>query len=179
MANDILDRRGALGVLAGLGGAFALGGSALLGRSLAAATPAAAPASSMAHLPWPYRPVDPDTAGQRAFEGYQKGHCMYGTFEAIVGAVVEKLGPPYTGFPFEMFIYGMGGVYGWGTLCGTLNGCAAAIQVLSREHAPAQLRAQGDEVQDRAKSRRLSALPSLHRQVVRGFGEAGLFAGTG
>jgi hypothetical protein len=135
MSSEILDRRRALGLLAGLGGAVTLGGTALLGRTLAGA-PAAAPASAMAHLPWPYRRVDPDAAGQRAFDSYRKGHCMYGTFDAIVGTVAEQLGAPYTSFPFEMFLYGMGGVYGWGTLCGTLNGCAAAIQVLSPEPGP-------------------------------------------
>ena len=136
MGNDIIDRRSALGLLAGLGGAVTLGGTALLGRTPATPVPAAGPANAMAHLPWPYRQLDPEVAGQRAFEGYKKGHCMFGTFEAIVGAVGEKLGAPFTSFPFEMFIYGMGGVYGWGTLCGTLNGCAAAIQVLSPNPGP-------------------------------------------
>ncbi|MDR3672026.1 MAG: C-GCAxxG-C-C family protein [Holophaga sp.] len=136
MDNDTFDRRRALGLLAGLGGAVTLGGSALLGKTLLAGTPAAAPANAMARLPWPYRRVDPDAAGQRAFEGYKTGHCMFGAFDAIAGAVAEQLGAPYTGFPFQMFIYGMGGVYGWGTLCGTLNGCAAAIQVLSPNPGP-------------------------------------------
>jgi hypothetical protein len=60
---------------------------------------------------------------------------MYGTFEAIAGQVAEKLGAPYTGFPFAMFAYGAGGVHGWATLCGTLNGAAAAFQLLSTEPA--------------------------------------------
>jgi hypothetical protein len=134
--NETFDRRRALGLLAGLGGAVTLGGSALLGRTLAAGVPAAAPANAMAHLPWPYRMLDADAVGQRAFQGYKKGHCMFGTFDAIAGTVAEQLGAPYTSFPFEMFIYGMGGVYGWGTLCGALNGCAAAIQVLSPNPGP-------------------------------------------
>jgi len=137
MSIGTLDRRQALGLLAGLGGAATLGGAqALLPQAPKGGGQATAPAGLMAHLPWPYRALDPDLAGQRAFEGYKKGHCMFGTFEAIVGAVAEKLGAPYTSFPFEMFIYGMGGVYGWGTLCGTLNGCAAAIQVLSPNPGP-------------------------------------------
>ena len=136
MGNDTFDRRRALGFLAGLGGAVTLGGTALLGKTLLAGTPTAAPANPMAQLPWPYRHVDPDAAAQRAFEGYKTGHCMFGTFDAIVGSVAEQLGAPYTGFPFQMFIYGMGGVYGWGTLCGTLNGCAAAIQLLSPNPGP-------------------------------------------
>lgn len=132
MSQGTLDRRTALGVLAGLGGAAALGGS----RTLMAASEGPAPASAMAKVPWPYRALDPDVVGQRAFEGYKKHHCMYGTFEAIVGATAEQLGAPYTTFPFDVFTYGMGGVHGWGTLCGSLNGCAAAIQLLSPNPAP-------------------------------------------
>lgn len=129
MTSDLFDRRSALGLLAGIGGAT------LLGRTLAAGTPAV-PTSPMAKVPWPYRPLDPDATAQRAFEAYNRHHCMYGTFESIVGAVSEKLGAPYTDFPFEMFTYGMGGVDGWGTLCGALNGCSAAIQLLSAHPEP-------------------------------------------
>ena len=131
-----IDRRQALGFLAGIGGAVALGGAtkALSGASSEAGSPA--PKGTMAHLPWPYKTLDPDAVGQRAFDAYAKGHCMYGTFEAIVGSVAEKLGDPYKSFPFEMFIYGAGGVQGWGTLCGSLNGCAAAIQLLSANPEP-------------------------------------------
>lgn len=83
MSDDTFDRRRALGLLAALGGAVTLGGSALLGKALAAPAPSPAPANAMANLPWPYRHVDPDAAGQRAFEGCKKGHCMFGTFDAI------------------------------------------------------------------------------------------------
>ena len=79
-------------------------------------------ASGMRVLPWRYAALDPDATGDRAFAGYQKGHCMYGAFEAIAGPVAERLGAPYTSYPFEMFTYGAGGVNGWGTLCGALNG---------------------------------------------------------
>jgi len=135
MAEGILGRRQAIRLLAGLGGAATLGGAGTLLASTAAAQPAA-PAGAMARMPWPYRLIDPDAAGQRAFDGYHKGHCMYGTFEAVAGTVAEQLGAPYTSFPFQMFIYGMGGVYGWGTLCGALNGCAAALQLLSPNPGP-------------------------------------------
>jgi hypothetical protein len=136
METENLDRRHALGLLAGLGGAVTLGGTALLAQSATAQAPASGPVSALAHLPWPYRMLDPDAVGQRAFDSYKKGHCMFGTFEAIVGSVAGQLGAPYTSFPFEMFIYGMGGVNGWGTLCGALNGCAASLQLLSSNPGP-------------------------------------------
>ncbi len=90
----------------------------------------------MAQTPWPYKAIDPEVAGQRAYESYLKGHCMYGSFEAIVGPVAEQLGDPYKSFPFMMFKYGAGGANGWGTLCGALYGSLAAIQLLSPNPNP-------------------------------------------
>ncbi len=93
-------------------------------------------ASESMPVPWKYTPLDPDAVGQRAFNSYLKGHCMYGSFEGIVGLLGEKLGAPYNQFPFAMFKYGAGGGNGWGTLCGTLNGSMAAIQLLSPDPNP-------------------------------------------
>ena len=61
---------------------------------------------------------------------------MFGVLAPIVHGVAARLGPPYTAFPFAMFTYGAGGVAGWGTLCGTLNGAAAAFALLSPQPAP-------------------------------------------
>ncbi|MFO0582130.1 MAG: C-GCAxxG-C-C family protein [Anaeromyxobacter sp.] len=99
-------------------------------------TTAAPGAKGMAAMPWPYRKLDPAATGERAFKGYAKGHCMYGTFEALVGATAEQLGAEYQGFPYEMMTYGAGGVQGWATLCGCLNGAAAAFQILSPKPEP-------------------------------------------
>jgi hypothetical protein len=90
----------------------------------------------LATLPWPYAPLDPEQAAVRGFEGYGKAHCMYGAFEAIAGATAEQLGEPYTSFPFGLFEYGAGGIQGWGTICGALNGAAAAFKVLSKDPGP-------------------------------------------
>jgi hypothetical protein len=46
---------------------------------------------------------------------------MYAVFRGIVGALGDRFGEPYSWFPFEMMVYGLGGVAGWGTLCGALN----------------------------------------------------------
>ncbi len=136
MTHANLDRRQALKYLASIGGIAVAGGASSL-LAVPSPNPAqGAPKSTLARLPWPYKPLDPIAVGNRAYLDYGKHHCMYGTFEAIVGSVAEKLGAPYTDFPFELFTYGMGGVHGWGTLCGCLNGCAAAIQVLSANPEP-------------------------------------------
>jgi hypothetical protein len=122
-----INRRRMAAMVGGLAGAGAL--TSLFGASTDTA-------AEMKKTPWPYKPLDADKAAQRAYEAFLKGHCMYGGFEPIAGAVAEQLGSPYTDFPFAMFRYGAGGVNGWGTLCGAVNGCAAAIQLLSPDPGP-------------------------------------------
>ncbi len=128
-----IDRRKLVTMLGGLAG---VGAAATLVAHAEQATTANSSAAALQKLPWPYKPLDPEAAAQRGFEGYYKGECMYGTFEAIVGPVAEQLGSPYKDFPFMMFKYGGGGIKGWATICGTLNGAAAAIQLLSPNPDP-------------------------------------------
>lgn len=59
---------------------------------------------------------------------------MYGAFAAIIGALQQKAGFPFTQIPVEMTKYGGGGVAGWGTVCGTLNGSAAAINLVTADY---------------------------------------------
>ncbi len=82
-----------------------------------------------AGYPWAYEKLDAGATSERAYESFTKGHCMYGVFESIIGQLGEKLGEPYKSFPVDMMDYGMGGVMGWGTLCGALNGAAAVISL--------------------------------------------------
>ena len=92
--------------------------------------------SAMRAVPWPYQALDAAAVAQRGFDSYLKHHCMYGAFEAIAGSVADRWGEPYTDFPFEMFAYGAGGINGWATICGALNGAAAAFQLLSSKPEP-------------------------------------------
>ncbi len=112
----------------------AAAGAGLVGRARASA-PDAKPAAG-GKTPWVYQPLEPDAVAERAFASYAKGHCMYGCFESIVGTLADRAGEPYRSFPFDMFVYGAGGVAGWGTLCGALNGAAAAFQLLSAKPQP-------------------------------------------
>ncbi len=131
MENQI-DRRKLVTLLGGLAGVGAV--ATLAAHADQVATKA--PASAMQKVPWPYKPLDPEVAAQRAFAGFYKAECMYGSFEAVAGPVAEQLGAPYTDFPFLMFKYGGGGIKGWATICGALNGAAAAIQLLSPDPDP-------------------------------------------
>jgi hypothetical protein len=79
-----------------------------------------------AALPWPYKKLDPKAAAERAYAAYYNGGCMYGAFEGIIGELRDSVGAPYDTVPTAFSKYGGAGVSGWGTLCGALNGMAAA-----------------------------------------------------
>jgi len=92
--------------------------------------------AAMRAIPWPYQTLDAAAVAQRAFESFRKHHCMYGAFESIAGSVTDRLSAPFSDFPFEMFAYGAGGINGWATICGALNGAAAAFQLFSSKPEP-------------------------------------------
>lgn len=79
--------------------------------------------------PLPYRPLDPEDARRRGHKGYYDGGCCYGAFVAVLDPLAEQFGAPYTNVPGQMMYYGAGGGAGWGTLCGAINGAAAAISL--------------------------------------------------
>jgi hypothetical protein len=72
-------------------------------------------------------PLDAAVVADKAYRIYPEGACMYATFASIVSSLGELVGEPYRSFPLEMMRYGEGGVSGWGSLCGALNGAAAVI----------------------------------------------------
>jgi hypothetical protein len=83
--------------------------------------------------PWPYTKLDTERVRKLGHQGFYAGDCCYGAFAAIVGALAADVGEPFTSIPTDMMRYGKGGVYGYGTLCGALNGAAAAIQLVCDE----------------------------------------------
>ena len=89
--------------------------------------PSTTPASGLTPLPWPYKKLDPAAAAERAYAAYSAGGCMYGAVEGVVGELRTAVGAPYDSFPTAYSKYGGAGVSGWGTLCGALNGVAAAL----------------------------------------------------
>jgi hypothetical protein len=90
-------------------------------------------------VPWPYQKIDSQAAGERGYAGYSVGGCMYGGFVGVIGELAAKIGSPYDAFPIDMMKYGSAGVAGWGTLCGALNGAAAAICLVSDPKAYSSL----------------------------------------
>lgn len=85
------------------------------------------PPAKEPRLGWAFARLDPDITADRAYQDYYQGHCMYAVFKSIVGQLAEQSGEPYKSFPFDMMKYGAGGVAGWGSVCGGLNGAAAVI----------------------------------------------------
>jgi len=92
--------------------------------------------SGIPPLPWTYAALDPETTRKLGHEYTYAGGCAYGGFASIHKQLQEKVGEPFTGVPAHMMTYGGGGVKGWGTLCGALNGACAAIGlVLDKEQS--------------------------------------------
>ncbi|MBQ9872960.1 MAG: C_GCAxxG_C_C family protein [Thermoguttaceae bacterium] len=129
-----LNRRDALRI-AGVGIGAALTGAASK-VALAAESPVANPALVESGEAWKYAIIDPDKVARDAYRDYHIGHCMHTTFMSIVRNVGEELaktdplaGNAVLSFPFHMFHYGSSGGNGWGSLCGSLNGALAAINL--------------------------------------------------
>ena len=102
-----------------------LGGTALLGSVPAIGAMAEGAPEAPAH-PYPYAELDLDEVEKLAYEGYFENGCCYGVAKALILALREKVGFPYTMIPAEMFANGKEG-YTAGTLCGALGGAAGVI----------------------------------------------------
>jgi len=83
--------------------------------------------------PWPLAKLDVEEVRKRAHLGYYEGACAYGAFHALVSSLADTVGDPYTNFPTMLMKFGEGGVAGWGSLCGGLNGACAAISLAAGE----------------------------------------------
>ena len=118
-----------LGSRAGMLGVAATTG--FVAAQSASSAPAEEPApSAMPPLPWTYVPLDPEVVRRRAHRDYAKTHCCEGTFSAIVGELARTVGHPFDKIPLSMMGYGGSGMAGFGSLCGTLNGSGAAINLV-------------------------------------------------
>jgi len=82
-------------------------------------------------VPWPYHELNPQTTAERAYLYYYEGHCMYAVFKSVIWQLAERYGEPYRSFPCAMMTYGAGGIASSGSLCGALNGAAAAIALFA------------------------------------------------
>lgn len=79
---------------------------------------------------WKYSGLDPFVTAELAYKYYSEGSCMFATVKSVISQLAEIIGEPYKSFPIHLFKYGHGGVGGYGSVCGTLNGAAALIGLL-------------------------------------------------
>jgi len=116
--------------LAGAGAVVGVASVAGIGLAGSAQDAAAAGAA----IPWPY-PADPaqqpvpEAVARRAYEIYFKSGCAEAVWYSCVEALAAIDPTTWGTLPANIFRYGGGGVAGWGTLCGTLNGSAALISM--------------------------------------------------
>lgn len=86
--------------------------------------------------PYPYATIDPEKARIKAHTLYWNDKdCSSGVFGGLIECLKETVGDPWTNFPIEVMLFGRGGGAGWGSLCGTLNGAAALVSLVT-EKAP-------------------------------------------
>jgi len=94
--------------------------------------------SAAAQAAWKYLALDPDELADRAYAMYPNGSCMYSMVGSVMTALAEKVGEPFASFPYGMMRYGHGGVGGWGSLCGVVNGAAAVISLFNQDDEEAR-----------------------------------------
>ena len=76
---------------------------------------------------WIYHKLDPKVTAEIAYKAYDDGSCMYAVAQSFISQLAGKFGEPYASFPVHMMKYGHGGVGGFGTICGALNGASSLI----------------------------------------------------
>jgi hypothetical protein len=98
-------------------------------------------AEALPPLPWaayyPKNGLDQEAVREAAYCLYYKeGGCGHGSAQAIIdtlGDALEADGAavnPWRLLPRGLCSYGAGGVVGWGTICGALNGAIAVMDIL-------------------------------------------------
>lgn len=115
--DNMISRRDAIAKAALLGVGAILGG---LGTGAAEA--AGEPLTKQ--WPWPYVKLDPAVTAQLAYEGWYNVGCGGTVITSIFDQLAKKVGEPYKSFPTESFAIFEGGMAGWGTICGSVNGAA-------------------------------------------------------
>jgi hypothetical protein len=115
-----------------LTGAGAVVGAATVSGLVLAKDPSTAEAAATVNVPWPYPAdpglqPDPETLARRGFETFNASGCCEGTWWPLVEYLAALYPDTWGTVPKNMFRFGGGGIAGWGTICGTLNGSAALI----------------------------------------------------
>ncbi|MFO7577817.1 MAG: C-GCAxxG-C-C family protein [Pelovirga sp.] len=88
------------------------------------------------HEPLPYVTLDPQAAQDLSYTNKLMGDCFYGVFATIVEMLADKVGGAYLTYPTTVTRVGAGGIVGWGSTCGAIQGAAMAIYLVSPNPTP-------------------------------------------
>lgn len=126
MSDKVISRRKFLVGAGAVVGVAAVSGVGLANR------PSPAQAAALKDVPWDYPTVaadqpDPTKLARRAFEVYYASGCAEATWWPVIDALSADNPTTWGTLPKNIMKYGGGGVGGWGSLCGTLNGSSAII----------------------------------------------------
>lgn len=91
-------------------------------------------AAALHDIPFAYTVQDPVAVAKRSYEVYYAAGCAEATWWAVVEALAADATNVdqalWASLPKKLFAFGGGGIAGWGTVCGTLNGSACAIKAV-------------------------------------------------
>lgn len=136
------DRRKLLATAGVLGAAGVLGGGALRFANAKEEQVTKRPEvkldakGKVYHEPLPYAPLDPAAAQDLSYTNKLIGDCYYGVFATIIEMLADKVGGEYLTYPISATRVGAGGIVGWGSTCGSLQGAAMAIYLISPNPVP-------------------------------------------
>ena len=78
--------------------------------------------------------LDPEEVRYNAYSEYFQGGCMHGAATGLILGFKDAFKNQNTDwdlFPIGIYKYGAGGISGWGTVCGILNGVTAVLNLLN------------------------------------------------
>ena len=84
-------------------------------------------------------PLDPEALARQGYEIYKGFHagqsaCCEATYWPVLGALAERFPDSlYNQIPKGIFNYGGGGVNGWRSICGSPNGGAAMLKIVTND----------------------------------------------
>lgn len=117
---------------------MALGGAvtatAFLGACGGSSQATAETGSSPQVADFPYRKfipagyaLDKKAVQESAYQFYWAGGCGHGAYKALMQHLAQTVGAPFSLLPLDACMYQGGGIAGYGSICGTVNGGLVVI----------------------------------------------------
>jgi len=114
--------------------AAVLGAGAVFGGLTTSAAKASEGESLMKEWPWPYEKLDPAVTAEIAYNEWYNLGCGGTVIHSVFEQLAEIVGEPYKSFPVESFAIFEGGMAGWGTICGSVNGASVVAALIVCHH---------------------------------------------